>query len=221
MHYFWSVYFWLPPVVSLTRNHRDLRRSLSKYYFHLGHWMLILICTGQKRWSSQAETLPCCPGSHISLLTPFSEPWDIPVSRIQDVSGLGKRQRDEKKSSYWQGLLQAEGNFQKYRGHDLCLHNSKWTMHCFGFQKFQLGTFVFTDVQIAGQNLFCENGVFLMKKITPQHQRMLPPAPFGFRRRAAWISLDKGPDPHITARCSMLCFFLCLQEVWENFNKNI
>lgn len=205
-------------MVSLTRNRGNLWRSLSKYYFHLGHWMFFLICTGQKRWSSQAGTQPCCPGSRVSLLMPFSEPWDIPVSRIPDVLGLGKRQRDEKKSSYWQKLLQTEGNFQKYQGPDLCLHNSKWAMRCFGFQKFQLGTFIFADTLIAGQKLFSKIGGFLMKKVTPQHQHMPPSAPFRFRRDAC-ISLEKRPDPHITARCSMFRFFLCLLEVWENLNK--
>lgn len=41
---------------------------------------------------------------------------------------------------------------------------------------------------------------------------------FSFRR-AACISLDKRPDPHITVRCSTFCFFLCLQEGWESLNK--
>lgn len=128
----------------------------------------------------------------------------IPVSQIQDVMGLGKRQWDEKKSSYWQRLLQTEGNFQKYQGPDLCLHNSKWAMHCFGFQKFQLGTFISQIIE--GQKLFCDVGVLLMKKITPQHQHMPPPAPFRFRRRAAWISLDKRPDPQ--DHCEMFHFLL-------------
>lgn len=73
------------------------------------------------------------PGRDSALLPwvmrlPFdalSEPWNIPMLPIQDVMGLGKRQWDEKKSLYWQRLVQTEGDFQKYRGPDLCSHNSK------------------------------------------------------------------------------------------------
>lgn len=63
---------WLKPVVSKTRDHGDLRRSRSKYYFHSGHWMLVLVCTGQKKRSEQAETWP-----HVSLFMLFSEPRDV------------------------------------------------------------------------------------------------------------------------------------------------
>lgn len=83
----------------LSRNCRDLGRSVSQYYLHFRHWMLFLICTGQERWWSQAETQLCYPGSHICLWVPFSEPWDVAVLWIWHVLRLGKRQWDKLKSS--------------------------------------------------------------------------------------------------------------------------
>lgn len=174
------------PVVSLTRNQGDLRKSLSKYCFHLGHWMLFLICTGQRSWSRQAETQPCCPGSRVSHLMPFSEPWDIPMSWIQDVLGRGKDNGMKRKAYTGKGYYRLRGTFRNTG--DLISVYTTVNEPCTALvsKNFSLAHSFFADVQTAGQKLFCEIGVFLMKKITPHHQHMPPPAPFRFRRRAAW-----------------------------------
>lgn len=79
----------------------------------------------QVRRESQASGRPYCSGSRLPFDAPLRAMGHSSVSQIQDVLGLGKRQWDEKKSSYWQRLLQTQRSLPKYQGTDLCLYISK------------------------------------------------------------------------------------------------
>lgn len=146
--------------------------------------------------------------SPAALGLPTETLQDVPIVWLQAV--LGKRHRDEKKSSDWQRLLQTPRNAQKHQGPDLCLYNSKWATHWFGFQKLWLGTCVFPAMQTVGQKLTCSVGAFLVEKITPTlpAKRSCPDLP--------------GHPPRSSQHCRTLwcvLFSLCLQEAWENLRK--
>lgn len=176
--------------------------------------MLFLICKGQKRWSSQAEAQPCCSGSYISLTMPFLEPWDIPMSWIQDV-GTGKNVRDKKKSSFWQRLLQTKGTFRNTM--DLISVYTTVNEPCTALvSKHFSSAHSFLQMYSRVEAIWW-NWCFSHEKDHTTSTCLLQL----LSGQGEEISLEKQPDSHITARCSMFCFLLCLQEIWEDTNKNI
>lgn len=89
---------------------------------------------------------------------PSQKHGGVPRLWIQDVLGLGRGEAEMKRKPgkafrEWEDLSEILGTA-------LCLYNSKWAMHCSGFQTFQLGTFIFTDVPAAGQESFSDFSCF-------------------------------------------------------------
>lgn len=71
--------------------------------------MLILVCTGQKRWSEQAETWPC-----VSLFMLFSEPRDVPL-HCDFRMCWGKDSGKKRKAHSGKGCNRLQGTFRNTR----------------------------------------------------------------------------------------------------------
>lgn len=127
--------------------------------------MVFLICAGQKRWSSQAETQSCCPGSPSPFWCPSCSPGTFPCCEFKMCWDWEKDSEMKRKAHTGKGYYRLRGTFRNTR--DLISVYTTVNEPCTALvsKNFSLAH-SFSQI-IAGQKLFCEIGVLLTKKITP------------------------------------------------------